>query len=262
MRIITTARFALALSCAVPAIAAAQENYEIQVYPSETTKKGTTVFELHSNFTGSGTTARTGSLLATNGAFHETLEITHGFSDIFEVGFYVFTSDRGADGYRFVGTHIRPRIRAPESWKLPVGLSLSTEFGPTNKAFDESELGVEFRPIIDQTIGKFYWSINPTIGWSVKGPEAGKGLDGMMFAPAVKLQWELNDKVSAGIEYYGGTGSLKRMAAAADQSHMIYPTLDFDLGPEWELNVGYGVLAAGGGDHNIFKVIFGRRVGW
>lgn len=140
MRIFTVARFALALSCAVPAIAAAQENYEIQVYPSETTKKGTTVFELHSNFTGSGTTARTGSLLATNGAFHETLEITHGFSDIFEVGFYVFTSDRGADGYRFVGTHIRPRIRAPESWKLPVGLSLSTEFGPTNKAFDESEL--------------------------------------------------------------------------------------------------------------------------
>ena len=127
---------------------------------------------------------------------------------------------------------------------------------------DDSELGVEFRPIIDQTIGKFYWSFNPTIGWSVKGPDAGKGLDGMMFEPAVKLQWELNDKVSAGIEYFGGTGSLKRMAAAAEQSHMIYPTLDFDLGPEWELNVGYGVLASGSGDHNIFKVIFGRRVGW
>jgi hypothetical protein len=92
--------------------------------------------------------------------------------------------------------------------------------------------------------------------------DEGKGLDGMIFNPNIKLQWEVNDLVSAGVEYYGTTGSLKRMAASADQSHMIYPTLDFDLGPQWELNVGYGILAGGSGDHNILKVIFGRRVGW
>ena len=29
----------------------AQENYEIQVYPSETVPRGVTMFELHSNYT-------------------------------------------------------------------------------------------------------------------------------------------------------------------------------------------------------------------
>ena len=38
--------------------ARAQENYEIQVYPSKTADPKTTLFELHSNFTGSGTLAR------------------------------------------------------------------------------------------------------------------------------------------------------------------------------------------------------------
>ena len=40
---------------------------------------------------------------------------------------------------------------------------------------------------------------------------------------------------------------------------MIYPTLDFFLAKEWELNVGFGVLASGTGDHSILKVIVGRR---
>ena len=34
-----------------PASLRAQENYEIQVYPSETMPKGVTMFELHSNYT-------------------------------------------------------------------------------------------------------------------------------------------------------------------------------------------------------------------
>ena len=253
-----TAVATLAVLAATPAAAAAQENYEIQVYPSETQKPKTTLFELHSNFTGSGTKTA-GGLLGTNSALHETLEITHGFSDIFEVGFYLFTSENPGEGFRVVGTHIRPRIRAPESWHLPVGLSLSTEFGPVDTKYDPNQWSMEFRPIIDQDIGNFSWAFNPTIGWALKGPDAGTGAKGMSFEPAVKLAWKLDEKVAAGVEYYGTTGSIERMAPAAQQSHMLYPTLDFFFSEEWELNVGYGVKMSGEGDHNIVKVIVGRR---
>ena len=251
----------LLLAFAAPA-AAAQENYEIQVYPSKTADKGSTLFELHSVFTGSGSTRVPGGQFGTNGALHETLEITHGFSDVFELGFYVFTSMQSGGGYQFVGSHIRPRIRAPVSWKLPVGLSLSTEFGPTNKSFDESEFGIELRPIIDQTIGKFYWSFNPNIEWSMKGPEAGKGIHGMNFNPNLKLQWMLNGQVAMGAEYYGNTGTLTRIAPSAQQQHMIYPSVDLFLSEDWEFNAGYGIQVAGNGDKNILKVIVGRRFGW
>ncbi|HTF68748.1 MAG TPA: hypothetical protein VK638_39320 [Edaphobacter sp.] len=42
---------------------------------------------------------------------------------------YVFTSEQDGHGVQWVGDHIRPRVRAPDSWHLPVGLSLSTEIG-------------------------------------------------------------------------------------------------------------------------------------
>jgi len=72
--------------------ARAQDNYEIQVYGSETVEKGHSMVELHSNFTERGNTTSTDGTIPTNHQLHETLEITHGFNDWFETGFYLFTS--------------------------------------------------------------------------------------------------------------------------------------------------------------------------
>ena len=52
------------------------------------------------------------------------------------------------------------------------------------------------------------------------------------------------------------------MAPSAEQQHMIYPSIDLFLSPEWEFNAGYGIEVAGNGDHNILKVIVGRRFPW
>src|SRR5271167_2860821 len=102
----------------------AQDNYEIQVYSSEATPKNVTMVEIHSNFTVDGSKQIINGVAPTNHAEHETLEITHGWTDWFETGFYVFTSLQNGDGWDWVGDHIRPRLTAPESWHLPVGLSL------------------------------------------------------------------------------------------------------------------------------------------
>ncbi|MBI3567857.1 MAG: hypothetical protein HY084_06635 [Gemmatimonadetes bacterium] len=241
---------------------AAQANYEIQIYPSATQEKGTTLFELHSNYTGTGTKTVENGVLPTDGVLHNTLEITHGFSDIFELGFYVFTSARAGDGWQVAGSHIRPRVRAPEGWKLPVGLSLSAEVGPTQRKFDQAEWGVELRPIVDQTVGRFYWSVNPTIGWALKGDAAGRGYRGMEFEPSGKVAWQLVKEAQVGIEYYGTTGTITRMASSMEQQHMLYPSVDLTLSEEWEFNAGYGFQLSGSGDRNILKVILGRRFGF
>ena len=73
----------------------------------------------------------------TNDQLHETLEITHGFSTSSKSAMYFFTSAAPGQGRQYVGSHIRPRIRAPEEWDLPVGLSLSTEFGFVKDGYDE-----------------------------------------------------------------------------------------------------------------------------
>jgi len=77
----------------------AQENYEIQVYPYETVERGHTMVELHSNFTFQGSKSTTDGTLPTNHQWHETIEITHGFNDWFETGFYIFTSLQKGQGW-------------------------------------------------------------------------------------------------------------------------------------------------------------------
>ena len=58
----------------------AQDNYEIQVYASDTVAPGKVMVELHSNFTFEGEKQTTDGVRPTEHAFHETLEITRGFT--------------------------------------------------------------------------------------------------------------------------------------------------------------------------------------
>ena len=132
-----TFRVALAFLsiCLFATLACGQNNYEIQVYGSETIPRGVTMIELHNNFTAKGSKKTNDGTLPTNHAWHETIEITHGFNDWFETGFYIFTSARSGSGLDFVGTHIRPRFRVPAKWHWPVGVSLSQEIGYGRRKF-------------------------------------------------------------------------------------------------------------------------------
>ena len=39
----------------------------------------------------------------------------------------------------------------------------------------------------------------------------------------------------------GTTGSLAQIAPSAEQSHILYPSIDLFLSPDWEFTAGYGV---------------------
>jgi hypothetical protein len=164
-------RFALVLASFVllPGRVSAQDNYEIQVYSYDTVPPGQTMIELHSNFTANGSRSTTDGVLPTHHAFHETLEITRGFTPWFEVGFYIFTSARSGNGWSWVGDHVRPRLRAPESWHWPVGVSLSLEAGYQRRQFSADTWTLEIRPIVDRKLGPWYLSFNPTLDRSFHG---------------------------------------------------------------------------------------------
>src|SRR5260221_296946 len=115
----------------------AQDNYEIQVYGSDTIEPHHTMVELHSNFTFQGSKNVVNGMIPTNHALHETIEITHGWNDWFETGFYIFTSSRNGNDVKWVGDHIRPRVRVPDKWHWPVGLSLSAVIGYQRPIFSE-----------------------------------------------------------------------------------------------------------------------------
>ena len=239
--------------------ARAQSNYEIQVYGSETVAPRTTMVELHSNFTADGERRFVDGMEPTHHAEHETIEITQGINDWSEVGFYIFTSERSGQGIQWVGDHIRPRVRAPEKWHWPVGVSLSTEVGYQRARFAEDTWNWEIRPIIDKTSGRWYWAINPALERAWHGPGVKLGLD---FAPSVKVSYDFTKKITGGIEYYGDYGNIRHIASFHDQQQQFFPAIDLNVSPDWELNFGVGIGPTAATDHWIIKCIVGRRFSW
>jgi hypothetical protein len=248
----------LAAACAC-GTAWAQGNYEIQVYASETVAPRTTMVELHSNYTATGQSDYVDGVAPTNHAVHETVEITQGITSWSELGFYLFTSERSGAGTEWVGDHIRPRVRAPEQWHWPVGVSISMEMGYQRPRFSPDTWTWEIRPIVDRNKGRMYWSINPAMERSWHGPAVREGVE---FTPGVKVGWDFTRKVNAGVEYYGAYGDLRNIAAVHEQQQQIFLVSDLNLSPKWEINFGVGMGPTAATDRWIIKGILGRRFDW
>lgn len=245
----------LTLFAYLPALFA-QGNYEIQVYGSDTVPVGRTMIELHSNFTAQGSTGTTDGTYPTNHQEHETIEITQGITTWFETGLYIFTSVGPNQQYTWVGDHIRPRIRVPEKWGWPVGVSLSTEIGYQRPIFSRDTWTWEIRPIVDKQLGPWYLAFNPALERSWHGPSVPYGVG---FSPAVKVSYQFTKRVAGGFEYYGSYNDVLDLGPVYQSQQQFFPALDFDFGPDWELNFGVGVGATRNTDHLIIKMILGRR---
>src|ERR1022692_2330853 len=213
-----TAFFAIAL-----AAARGQGNYEVQVYGSDLVPPHNTMVELHSNFTVQGSKTIIDGMLPTEHQEHETLEITHGWSEWFETGLYQFTDHQPGGGWMWVGTHIRPRVAVPERYHLPVGISLSTEIGYQRAIFSADTWTWEIRPIIDKKLGRWYSAFNPSLDRAFHGPDT-------------------------------------RFDPLRDQQQQIVPAIDLNLNPKWEFNFGVGVGITHGTDHLLVKMILGYRL--
>lgn len=246
----------LAVLAAAPS--RAQDNYEIQVYGAETMPKGTTMFELHTNFAMSGRRFLDAGVLPTNHALHETVEITHGFTPWFEVGTYLFMSTAPNQGYNIVGSHIRPRIAAPESWNAPVGLSLSMEVGYQKREFSQDTWSLEVRPIIDKQLGAWYASFNPVLDRSLRGDNAAVGFE---FSPNVVVNRDVSSLVNLGVEYYGALGPVKSFDARGDQDHQVFGVVNLNFSEDWEFNAGVGFGLTDASEHRMLKMILGHRIG-
>jgi len=234
----------------------AQGNYEIQVYGSDTIAPERTMVELHSNYTFEGFKTSVNGVLPDEHQLHETVEITQGWTGWFETGFYIFTSYGPGQGYKWVGDHIRPRVRVPDSWHWPVGVSLSTELGYQRPIFDADTWTWEIRPIIDKQWGPWYVAFNPALERSFHGPSVSEGVG---FSPNLKIAYSMTRKLSAGLEYYGSLGSITGFDRVDLQQHQIVPAIDYDFGPNWEFNLGAAVGVTGSTDHLLLKMIIGRR---
>ena len=185
----TAPRNTLQLALLFMAVAAplfGQGNYEIQVYGADTVPAGRTMVELHSNFTFEGFKTAVNGVLPDEHQLHETVEITQGWNDWFETGLYIFTSAGPGQGYKWVGDHIRPRVKVPDSWKWPVGVSLSTEIGYQRPIFSADTWTWEFGPLSINNGTPGMSHSTPGLERSFHGPSVHEGVG---FSPNFKFAY-------------------------------------------------------------------------
>jgi len=238
--------------------ASAQDLFEIQVYPYLTVPAGMTMVETHSNYFADGTRDAPFGEFPMNHQAHFTVEVTHGFTNYFEcAGYFVSASHVPGEGARIVGARIRPRMRFKETQaQLFFNISLSLELGFQKSEFEANTRTLEFRPILEHEQGRFYLSINPVLAKALKGPDVHLNPE---FEPSVKVAWNVTPIVAAGVEYYGAVGPITDFEPGPEQRHMIFPTIDLDVSPDWELNFGVGRGVTSASERWIVKAIVGYR---
>ena len=240
-------------------IAHAQGNYEIQVYGADTVPPKNTMVEFHTNYTIDGQHYTVDGVYPTNHQEHETVEITQGINDWSEVGFYIFTSTQDGHGVQWVGDHIRPRVRVPDRWHWPIGVSISTEIGYQRAVYSPDTWTWEIRPIVDKAFGRWYFAFNPALERTWHGPDVSEGVT---FAPGVKASYDFTRKVSAGLEYYAEYGRVGSFNGLHGQQQQIFAAADLNVSPKWEINLGIGLGPTSATDHLMVKGIVGRRFSW
>lgn len=236
--------------------ASAQDLFEIQVYPYQTVAPRQTMVEFHMNYIPSGTKETENGEFPNHRQFHFTTEITHGLTPHWELGGYLLTAYVPGIGPQFVGGRLRPRFRVPEFWHLPFRLSVSTELAFTRSQFDANTVALEVRPILEKEAGKWYVSVNPDLTKSFRGVGAHRGFG---LEPGVKISYHLTKVIEPGFEYYAETGPISHFEPLHEQHHLIFPTLDLNSSPNWELNFGVGRGLTGTSEHWIVKWIIGYR---
>jgi hypothetical protein len=237
-------RYLLILAVFAAQPLAAQEAFEISVYPYATAHRGEWELEGHLNYANRGTTGFDGAIAPRQGQVRFAGELTRGLTDHWEMSAYVLAAQVPTLGTRYAGWRLRSRFRAPEQWRLPVNMGLSVEYEATRPAFSESARTFELTAILERRFSRLQLLFDPTFERDLAGPE-----HSFEFEPKARAGFDFSRTVTLGFEYYGSLGEAKRW-------HQFYPTADLRLGGERSLHFGVGFGSMTAGDRLVFKTAF------
>jgi hypothetical protein len=245
-----------ALTLCVSAPVRAQDPFEIQVYEYITVPRGKWNLETHFNYTVRGVKTFEGSVAPTHHQSHLTFELTRGISDYFEMAAYLVLAKQSGQSPDFAGWRLRPRIRFPERWKLPVLLSLSAEVAFPQDAYEEADATLEIRPVLERQFGRVAIDLNPVLGRSIKGPGSDEG---WVFEPGARIGVTVTPKLDLSVEYYGAfEHPIRNFVQVHEQVHQFFGGGDYQLTENMVMNFGVGIGATDVGNRTVLKA----RLGW
>jgi hypothetical protein len=249
---------ALALLGLLSRQVAAQDRFEIEVYPYQTAGRGEWELEAHLNYTRLGITTFDGQVAPTQGQVRLATELTRGVTDSWELSGYLLAARRPGAGAEFAGWRVRSRLRAPSAWPLPVRLGLSVELEATQPAYSESPLTLELVPVFEKRVGRWQFNLDPAIERDLSGPAASEGWE---LEPRARAAVTASRTVTLALEYYGALGHVGALLPGEAQVHQFFPSVELRVGEDVVLDFGVGVGATSAGDRLVFKSRFEMPLG-
>jgi len=249
----------LALAAAILAFTsrahAQVDPWELEVYPYAT--EGPGVIELETdnavvaNGHSDGGEGTSKGQFRSQGMWYNQYELTYGLTDRIEAALYLTMAQPSGHGYWYAGSKYRIRGRLFDEETLPVNLGwyLELEWHQTPQ-FDDAELELELRPIIEKDFGRLMFVINPKFEKPLTGPDKNKGFE-FGYANGIYYRWM--EYLSPGLEFYGAVGNIDDNDPLREQQHYIFPVLwgSFPDGIGYSIGPGFGLT--NGSDRVIVK---------
>ena len=251
--ILCSAAFAILIA----AEASAQvDPFEFEVYPYQTVGKGMVELESLNSFAPSGHNHGGGGTSAgdfpSQDMYRTGFELTYGFTDRVEGAAYLNLAHPNAESFQYAGSKFRMRGSLFEQGELPVDLGWYAELEwHRTPQFDENQLELELKPIIEKDFRKLEIDLNPIFDKAIfVGPNKNKGFE---FGYAAGIYYNYLREISPGLEFYGGLGPIDDNDPLHAQQHYIFPVLRGSLPRGIEYNVGPGIGLTRGSDRVIVK---------
>ncbi len=242
------------LLAALPSIAHADLQDEIQVYDDAINAPGEFGVELHANTTPSGraTPEYRGELTPHHG-LRLTPEFAWGLSQTLEAGLYLPSASDAQGRWRLAGLKLRLKWLP---WQTQDGRG---GFGGVN--LELSRVGARYAAVRSALEARFIAGWRSAEWLAVLNPTLGKGLSDAASHDPVELRWGLKlsrrvaEGLSLGPELYAAPGSLARTLPWRQQDNRLYLALDLDRKP-WVMNLGLGRGLTDAADRWTVKAIF------
>jgi hypothetical protein len=251
LRLQLTAAVVLLAFTGAPSLCHAQAD-EIQVYDGGLAEPGVFNLTWHNNYTFDGSdTPPAPDGIAPRHSLNGVTEWAYGVNSWFETGLYLPLYTVGDGKAQVNGFKLRALVARPDAAEQVFVYGLGFELSYNSRRWDTKRITSEFRPIIGWHLGKFDVIFNPILDTTYEG------LGDMVFAPSMRLAWNVSPQFAVALEEYSDFGPLNDFASGSEQSHQLFAVTDF-AGGKVEVNAGIGFGLTRAADDLVFKLILAR----
>ncbi|MHB1232149.1 MAG: hypothetical protein ACYCZQ_06180 [Burkholderiales bacterium] len=224
----------LALStfiCAAPVYAL---NYnELEVYPYQTAQPHEVEIENRNAYTQQGT-HDAAAPDNNRGLNRNSTEFVYGLTDHTEAALYLDYQKAEDGAWTHAAKRVRIRHRFAEKGEYPVDIGVYAEL--ERPYHENNTLEGDIKLTLEKDFGLLTLDFNPTFSKVLKGVETNNGWG---FGYAAAAVYRLNETWHPRLDFFGDLGRLSHFAPHQQQTHLVSPAVDVNLGHGFK--AGFGV---------------------